>query len=107
MCPARNGHWERIGWRRPFEVARFDGDFGNLKPEKGGLKDDLCVKQEVVGIAEEGNALQQTPTVSAVTGVILAQMQAQGNVLDRREEAVGDQPVERHRHPSTPSMRAT
>ena len=78
------------------DVARRDRHLDDGQAEVDGLEDDLGVEHEAVRVAQERHRLEETPAVGAVAGVALREAAAHREVLERRQEAVGDPFPERH-----------
>ena len=64
-----------------FEIFRRAGDLADLEVEHDGLGDHLVVEDEIVGVFEQGEGLQQFPREGAIPGVILRQLDAEEEIL--------------------------
>src|SRR5262245_2546941 len=87
-----------IDTTRLLEVAYRHRHVAQAEPEPHRLYQELSVEDEVVGVLLEGNALQHRAAIDAEAAVEIAKVLTQGEVLDRRQEAVGK--VLPRRHPA-------
>ena len=65
-------------------------------PGEQQLDDDLRVEVEVVGVERERNALERRDRVDAIARVELAETASEQPVLERAQDLVADELVERH-----------
>ena len=68
------------------EVAGRDGDLADARrhPGRHDLGDELLVEHEVVAVELVRDRLEQVPAVGPQPGVVLGQVQPEGQVLDAR-----------------------
>ena len=59
------------------EIAGRDGNFADTEAERHGLRDHLGVEDEVVGVEQEGDGLEQPPAVRPEAAVHFGEMLAQ------------------------------
>lgn len=78
------------------EVLGGAGHFGNGEAVPEDLADHLVVEDEIVGAAVVLALAQHLGAVSAVAGVVLAELFAHQDVLGEGEQAVGDVFVQWH-----------
>src|SRR2546426_379175 len=80
----------QVDRRRVGLVASRTGHLADPGANRNGLRDDLVVEDEIIGVALERQAGEQRAAESAQAGVIFRQFLLQEDVLNEGEEAVSD-----------------
>src|SRR5208337_2138922 len=78
------------------EILGGTGNFADAEAEIDALGEHLVVEDEIVAILPQRQAGEHVAAESAITGVILRQLDVQEQVLKSGEQAVGDVLVKRH-----------
>src|SRR5208282_4573748 len=78
------------------EILGGAGNFADAEAEIDALGEHLVVEDEIVAILPQGQAGEYFAAESAITGVILRQLDVQEQVLKSGEQAVGDVFIKRH-----------
>ena len=85
-----------IDRRRLREILRRTADLAHAEAEPEDLGEHLVVEDEVVGVLEQRKRFQHLAREGPVAGVVLGELRAEQEVLERGQEAVRDVLVERH-----------
>src|SRR4029453_6994531 len=78
----------KVDRRRILKVFGRTGDFSDAKAEMNALREHLVIKNEVVGIFEQGQASENLFAECPIPRVVLGEFDFQEQIFKRGQEAV-------------------